>query len=736
MSDGQDWIARNEANLFGIRRLADNGVTLEDEFAEANLVAPLRAASNKPDDRFDISIDPLALIPDVPTNNTVWVDPVNGDDGTGEAGQQTRPFATMAAAIVAAKLLIPSATNPVLVSLRPGIHTTAPLNMAASPYITIAGTDGEETAIIQASTTTSPLITGGDGVVIKNVTLEGANGTGGIGVLMASSGSMRVEACAIRDCVAGLRVTNSGSRLWALRSVLRRQSGQVMATGAEATSGGELLARDTRVEGEPGTLVSVGFRCDDSVVVMGEFAVDYAEDALLVSTDGRLDAANGGVTNSTNGARVASSNGRLGLATVFFEDSTSWDILVEGAGSTLRTNGVLSTGTKISVNGSADWFGTWFDILAETANTQGSLNVGSATRPAEFAAGAGSNTTTGLAALTNDNLEAGTWTDVTALVVSPDGSVFDVFPGLALGNSFYIGADQPFPGLFIDTRQAAVGGTIVPKFWDGAWQTFDWMTTDASAPYGSAGNTIFASAVTNQMRFGLMPGWITKNLNGIVKYWVRLEVTSGLTTLPRCESMMLHANHTKVNPDGFVEHFGDAQPRRIIPAGSIAPSLWQTVTGAPNSISVALSTSIIYPSWGFPNNLVRQIYNSLAIPPGLNTALPLELEVEWDPGTSTNTGNLELQAYYVAHQSNAVLAGALPGPLTEATSTVLTAGPGIAYRGVRSTHPLLIPGVTSQHESLGLTLQRDGGAGPDTFTGEARIRSIRLFGTFWAPGEQ
>jgi hypothetical protein len=740
LSAGQNWVQRVAAKLFGIRYVQDGGTLLVDgeqqprEYDTLNAVFPLRAVANHPEGRFDLSIEASALDPDIGTNDTVWVDPVEGDDGTGQPNQLAKMYATLPAALTAAQGLLPSATNPVLISLRPGVHDTTPLNMSASPYITIAGTDGQETAIIRTSDAASPIITGGDGVVIKNVTLQEADGAGGIGVLMAAAGQMRLEGCQIRDCSVGARSSGAGSNLSLVRCSLRREDDtQVMDVAAEGTGGGQLTVDACVIGGAPGALLDEAITADGpgTIVNVNDPLVSFASNGLYAENDGAIRCQGAQLAFCENAIHIAATDGSISAANTATISSTIEDVLVEGSGSQLLFF-ALGHQRPLNVVSGAAIAGTRLNVTNREFVAEGNLQVGSPGRPAGSAFGGGGITETGLFAWHNTNVEAGTWTDVTAQVTSASGSSINLVPGTAAGNSFFIGSDWPLPGVFFDIVLAGTGGTITPKYWDGAaWQPIPrWMTTNAIFPHESFSNALFGATGKRNMRFSGMTGDTAKTLAGGggaagSKYWYLFEVTAPLFAVPQIESARLHTDHTRLNTGGFIEYFGTEQPERVISADD--PLRWSVIGVSPVTVTVNENTNLQYSAYGLVAGQTRTISTRTRIPNGLNTAEPITVEVEWDPGTSTNTGQLDLTVYYGTYRSTAIVNGGI----TETPVTVGTNGPGVQYQGVISTHLLDVSGALPG-DALALSLQRNSG---DAFTGQARIRAITLTGTFRAEGE-
>lgn len=724
-NDGQDWAAAAAAKLFGIRKLADNGTVLEEEYDTANLVAPLRAAENIPESRFDISIDPLALIPEVPTANTVWVDPANGDDVTGTAGEQTLSFATLPAALLAAKLLSPSVTNPVLISCRPGIHETAPLDMSTSSYITLAGADGCETAIIEASTATSPIITAGDGVVIKNVTLQQANGAGGIGVLMSVSGVCRIESCCMRDCTIGARSTGPNRKMDVYRTLFIRASGEVMDRALEATNGGSLVASECVLNGEPGTLIERIVAADNAIVDINDPRIAFGVSGLYAENGGAIRCQGAQITFCTNGVHIANTNGTISIATSAAFSSTTEDVLIEGGASLLIASG-LGHEKDLNVQAGSQVVGTRFDSSKLLLTVEGNQSVGAAGRSGTASFGGGGIHVDGLRAWHNNNVEAGTFTDVTAAVISESGSAIDLVPGTGLGNSFFIGGILPLPGLYFDVVLAQSGGTITPKYWDGgAWQPIPrWMTTEAVPDYAPTGDALFAATGRQNMRFGGITGEAAKAVNGVTRYWYLFEVTSALTTSPQIEQARLHSHHSRKDPDGVDEFFGDARPEVY---ADLDLNTWASGS-TPGSFGITnYSTNVRRGrrDADFPNTTAREMGYRWPIPKGFDTSYEAELIVRWKPST-TNTGAMVLQEYHVIVPPNSLLNGTLPGEVNKVATEIPS---GTIDQEQTIVYPIAATSAIAGVDDLALKLLRDPTA--DSFTGTVELEKITLRYRAW-----
>lgn len=716
------------AKLLGIWRGLDGGTPLTDanndfpNVPDLNAVSPMRLAYNAPQNRFDLSIEPTALIPSVQVNDTAFVDAAYGNDGTGEVGEQTLPFKTIGAALTAVALVGPSAANPMLVLVRPGTYSELPLNMI--PYVTVTAT-ATGTSLIVASDDDAALIVGANAAILRGFVLSGATAAGGYGASMTTAGRMIIEDCVISDCQRHLLVAGAGSSLIFQRSSLVRNPGDVDGEVlAESSSSGYLGLNQVFLLGPLGgpapaygVIAKGGATAELSQVIIQRcdvaVEVDGAAAELSIAS---LD------DNSTQ-LKIGSGGGTLRASNVRQSGTGQWALLTQ-APSTVVLSGTrfdgafsLATGTKLA--------GDFFRETDARLTVVGELCVGIASSPASAAFGQGCSTTDGLRAFHGDNVEADDMTDVTAAVLSPSGSPIDLVPDVTLGSSFFLGSDVPLPGAYFDVITAQVGGTITPKYWNGsAWTAIPrWMTAEALAPYGASANAMFAATGKQDQRWdGSLPGDTAKALaaTGVVKYWYLWEVTSALTTAPRIEHAKLHTHHSRFGSDGRLLHYGDARPIVRLDLDVFA------VGGDGNLGTTQYSANVRRQRLGADFQKVGLKYMGylIPLPDGYDTSYQALLIVEWKPST-TNTGAAGLTTYHVVVPPRSILNGTLPGEVSLLRSNP---APGVVDQIVEYDYPIAIPTAVSGVDSLALTVER---TAADAFTGTVEIEKVTLVYREW-----
>jgi hypothetical protein len=730
-----NWLDVFTGKLLGLWQGQSAGVDLKDSNGNypnvpiLNAVTPLEMAYNKDQARFDLSIEPTALIPSVPTNRTAFVDAANGSDLTGELGERTFPFRTIAAALLAVVTdpVPPSAANPALVLVWPGIYDEDPLMLPS--WVTLASADGAGTAIVQATAATSPLLTVNPSTIAKGLTFRGADGIGGVGIastaaVTAPDWRPLIDSCVVQNCTVGISCSGTGAQAFLRLCEAKRGAGEVMDCAYQAKDEALLLGRFCNAEGVPTAFLGQGVCCDNAELLLAELFCTLCTDGLLVTNGGSVVTSSSEFLACVNAVRIAAPGGVIDVGPSSIQQSLAEDVLVESSSGTLSLNNVIMERTP-NIAAGATVFGPRLDRTTEEVVLEGSLRAGAPLRPASAAFGSGGIHVQGMIALQNDNLTVGTWTDVTESLASATGSEIAVFPANQVDACLFIGGDAPFPGLQLATTLAK-SGTVAAEYWNGAaWVAIPrWMTTLAAAPRTSTALALLDAVGRHNMRFSAMPAWATTTLDGNLKYWVRLRITGApLTTVPRLEQVLLHSNHTRVGPDGVVEHFGDARP---LWAPELDLNLWQTGAGsAPTSATVSYSPLV---SRGglrtFTNAVQRSTGYDLLIPRGLDTSEPLTVTVE-AYSSNADVGTVEMRLSYVRVPPGSLLTGALAG---EQTVAVIQAAPGVAGQTMILTFTLPLPTWIAGSDRLAMTLTR---LSTDAHTGDVIASKITAAGRRW-----
>lgn len=578
----------------------------------------------------------------------------------------------------------PSLSAPAAILVYPGVYSTPPFTLPN--YVSLVGV-GQEAVVLQASVTTSPLCTANGGTRIRGLTLKGADGVGGVGVQNGgATAPLHIDNITVDDCTTGI-LTDGASRLTHIVN-------------------SEILA---------------------------------ATDGVLVANDGEIRIDGLCIKTSTNGVRIAATDGVVTGQGYRIVDDSGFVYAVQiqgGASSQLTLVGSVFPEDKTSYNSAAVINTQHMSIVAgdEAQQIQAELHVGSEGDPRESAFGGGDSHSRNVSYLTNTNLEAGTWNNITTQLKTEDGSSANLFAGVGVGNCFYVGSEYEFPGLKTLTTTARSGGTLVCEYWNGsAWVGISQLSTDADAPYNQYAQNVFARVNGEQIRFDTtdITGWATKSLNGITKYWIRFRVTVAMTTSPAADRVKVHTNRTEINKDGVVEYFGAAEPQRQIiwhrrlmeEMEGFAQPDWDVDIATTPTLSIkGLSNR-----WqdGNKDGSVEIVH----APPGLDTSRPLIFEVGWYKN-AVGAGDVELQVDVVTINEGDVINGTLP--YTQQLSQIVAVGGLSALELVITRFEIDVPDL-AQDGSLAIALYRDASGGnlDDTYGSDAAHIFSRLYGTFW-----
>jgi hypothetical protein len=643
---------------------------------------------------------------------------------------------TVAAGLALAQALVPapSAANPATVKVYPGVYTEDPLSIPVG--VTVAGC-GAVATIISAATTTQPLVTLAAGAEINSVTLSGANGVGGVGMLANQAGTSIARTMFISDCTTGLRVTGANV-IFQMLSIYILVNGGVLDTGIEVSAGALLDIYTSRVEGSG---AGVGFRATGANSTIHAFSIHAGNvgSGLLVENSGEIEAVGGLLYDCSYALHTGATGGDLHCYGVDVEDSGTYDLYIEAANGSFRGSGNAIRSDLLSVAAGATVVSSHLsDYEGDRANMIiGELAVGLPAFPSESVFGEGDSHVRGMRILRNTNLEAGVWSDITTEMASASGSTAAAFPGVGIGNTLYIGGNEKaFPGAKINTTVAIVlgAGSLVWEYWNGAaWTAYRLMTADSVSPYASYAEATFGRVTFDQVRFNDddMAGWALKTLNGYSRYWVRCRVAGAITTVPTLEQIKLHTNRTEINSDGVIEHMGTGISQKQIPWHQ---RLTDDLGGAsPTNGALSLTTNItLTPVDNRCNNNALDGFGGIfTIPEGLDTSKDVTLRYNWIAKANGAAPNdvVEWESRFGPVRIGQTLDGSLSDTLQTQTITI-----GAADDDVVKQHTFvfdvadLVPG-----ELLAFSLFRDatGGNLDDTFPASVDIVTVELLGWFW-----
>lgn len=652
-------------------------------------------------------------------------------------------------ALTVASGLSPTESNPISINVSPGKYIEPPFSMI--PYVSVIGTGGPLSTIIETNNESSHFITGSHLSMFKDVQINGPTGSGYATVyhtdefwapmffwncLIGSRGYCGIwvdgqtTSPSPTDAPAIVHMFYVGNRYIApyLQEQFVRVTGNSYAVALNSAV----------MNGPPGT-VQTGWHA-------------YGQNARLRTYMCIYDMQGNGIDDSAifadAGAHVVADACSLNGATIGIHiGPTSGGTEVSAVGTTLREELTenarkesVDSMLRISGSGDKDKFPTLngvenvsIDILDGTEGEAGkvllgNLSVGSENIPKESSFGGGNSHTRGMKVFTNTNLEVGTWGDITTALSSISGSTVLLFPGTGIGNTLYVGGDIEFPGVKHSITAGVVGGSMIHEYWNGSsWIVFNEMTSDSDFPYSQYGTSHMKQLGSKQVRFQDMPGWATKNLNGLNKYWIRFRISSSITTIPIGEQFKLHTHRTEINKDGFVEYFGNArQVRDLLWHQRLVDDL---AGSSPANVSIQLANNItITPIDNrFIDGTTDGVGGIINVPDGLDTSKPIKLQIGWRPSTN-NIGDIEFETRHAIVAEGSSVDGSISSTLQSTIVSVNNQQDIFISTIIEFNINSAIPG-----NLFALSIFRNATSGnlDDTFSGNVEIFYMRVTGTFW-----
>lgn len=632
----------------------------------------------------------------------------------------------------------------------------------------IAASGSGDTVVVRPGTYNQPTL-----IVPTNVTLTGAEGApervvivpGGVGDVVRVSNGAQLRNVTVKGPLDSGSAAVAGTvGLVLIRDVVLNGGG--LGAGLKALNGCQMLAVSVN---------HIGGTFDRSFVAEGTFL--GLNDCFCISgtaTQAALDVTNGecaaqtlatasGFTCSADGVSLgAGVTFRAGAGLAFqgpvvnalrvYGDNvdarinllrssvaSGWDVLIDSGVTAVNFFYLTESQIrrdKISVPSAVQQQSTFFMSYASTQSggegliVDGQFSVGDFRRGSPSSFGEGAPHTVGMKVLTNTLGESGNWGDVTDEAASKTASTFGM-PGLGADNCLYIGGDSKFFDVTIDVVSAATLGAGAWRFeaWNGStWETVRYMVIPEAPPYNSRAQTFGQHAEVQAIRFDPPSGWASKALNGETKYWIRLCITSLITSGPTMESVSLGTARMQAGVDGNPKFFGAAEPERNL--RNLSLNVLIPVAGdEPTNVSVnyAAGLTVDVKTNGFTNSSRKAAADQFAVPVGLDTSKPLTASFRWAP-SGADTGDVQWEFFWAATDSN-TWDGSTPHNTVSVVETVSVAAANVPRTTeIQFTIPDAVPG-----DVVTFKLQRDARVSnlQDTLPGTVYIGSFGVRGTFW-----
>jgi len=632
--------------------------------------------------------------------NSLFVDGINGNDGTGTRGDKSQPYLTISSAIAAS-----IAGDAIYVT--PGDYPETSLAIPAGRALFSQGGYAQTSIGITSSAT--DIITTVDDTWIEGFTVHVPTGSSNAGIRYTggTGGTMQAYSMAFSgDGASGQgdgfvktgtgKVIGSEIRLvkGGLSSIIRVDQGVMAFESIHVPSASGDITNIALAEGT-GRAQLINFNAGNSNVV-NAMTVSGSATAICLSVNW-VDIQNGlniqqdGVNVEINGGKIQHSAYAVTMNNS--ETFTSASIIsLTNINSHPDFNfppSALNAQFEVKFTTTAD-----LDHYAAESLFGTNLEIGFPEKGSAIAVGKGSSYAFGIKVYTSDGTDTTTTTgsliDVTTSASSIVGSPF-TFQGGSPDHCIYFGSTRKdvdsnplkYCGINVDTSVGSLTGAYVYEIWNGsAWSDIDYQCTSVDTGYRYANNPFMRTDSEEFIRFGLDDdtAWAISTIGGDAAYWTRCRIVTS-ASLPQFEKWWVTPTHLSISEAGVRQSHGGA--------------IWQVELGASGNVfgesGGVVGANILVGSGGLPTEWTQRmpnsnlngsgdaIYTQFTLPPGINTSLPLKFKIIYSLDSAAAavtfpTGILSVIPIQVTGVNVAdPLGGKIPTPRTFANTETLTA---------------------------------------------------------------
>ena len=595
------------------------------------------------------------------TGNTLWVDAVFGNDGTGTSDRQDLPYLTIAGAIAAA-------VSGDTIMVRPG--TYAEEGLAPPGGVSLRSQGGWQTTFIGFTAgRTADLITLDDEVSIQGFTLYvsasasfaavaysgggGSNtaamyeirflgdGLTGVGIGISKTGIGKIIGAEIRydNGGIGIGMQSSGGAI-ALEGIHYPPGAGTFATAAKVTGTGRLQLADFNV-GNPNIVDT--FEVGGGTLLVYGVNVFNAQNIAHMTSDGTFIGLYGGKMEGT--------------VDFLLDPAVTWTSATTVQVTAAHQANYSFPPTGVNVEFELAFFQEKTPTQKASFSVLGQgVSFGFPEKGGITHIGRGKAYVGGMAVWTTDNTalpasDGATLTDVSATAASLSGSTFTFqgLPAASVGTSIIFttlrvdaaGVALPFWGVLLKQAVATVGGAFVVEVRTAAntWVEVDFQAVAVELDARYSSDVFLRPASTENLRMGVYGGdpdpllpdgtaWPPTTIGAIgTGRFARIRITVAPTAFPTWERLAITPSHSMFNGDGERVAHGLAMWRKTIAAGGNVFGESGGVGNASKPVGSGGGTT----GWNhsMPNSRIdnpgNAIYFQQGIPEGICTAYPLQV---------------------------------------------------------------------------------------------------------------
>lgn len=693
------------------------------------------------------------------TGNIITVNPALSQDYAGVSYQNLQNAMAYANANATASI-------PIIIQLNTNIDLTVPVTIT-NPNVTLRGGALFEIQInvdnaLAGQTAITVDLGAGAGVPtfypIQNLTIQGTN------TLETTANTVGLDIrCAGVMYMQNLRITNfneclildndrTGPQFIIFQGLLSVVDAGLYGIYANSTNGQvqNILAAECNIGLFFDTL------CEFTVAggtVTGAPAEIGQNIGAIVNTDDQANLINIEFLRIDKGVEVNGDGQVKFIGCLFDESIVNNHAEVNGAADIITSNTFINLSKVIFNNTSSTITGTF------TNNQVGDvayaifeeLNVGSPLNGRETTLGEGDSYTIGALYSSFDGVG---YTDVKDQLIRLDGTGYS-FPNLNTNTALYLSNiyGKRFMGIKLDTLISANlgGGDIVLEYWDGTtWSEFNHMLAGANPAYIPYANDKFTQpAGAYQARYDerIQNDWALNDPPGlgVPGYWMRLRISSPITTSPEFDKIKIHSSRMEFNSDGTQEAFSNARPIKKLPVNY---GSFQAAATSPGNQDIYLSDTLFAgrAENNFADNTTDATGLAIIVPYDLDTSCPIKVRINYHGESATQSGNVrwEVRWGHVSEGGDIFRSTAQAPALapTQQNIVVLDAVTVADFFNRTKTFvaelevPEIIPQVVggAGGDLLFITIARNANIGTDTYEADITINDISFEYTSWRIG--
>lgn len=598
------------------------------------------------------------------TGKTLWVDSINGNDGTALPERQDLQYLTLGAALGA------SASGDT-VTVRPGVYAES---FTIPDGVSVNSTGGCHVTSITGASTTGTRVTMGSGSEID-----------GFNVRIPSDATYGVHYAGLAGTVASAKYIKFEGQAGALGSgLVNTAAGKIIAFEIRYSvldcenillcTGGILACQSIHVPNSAGSVQRgakvVGGRLQVLDFNIGasnmEYGIEVGAGAVAVLISLNIFNLKNGLLITGNDVKIDALGGKIDPTSVVsgtYPALTGYSVVVDPtldlADATTNISAQMEPNfywnNTLNPNAAASDFAV--SLTQQKSDQRNAAHrtfgvdqmIGFPERGSQFMTGqGGANATFNKVVQLN---AAGTFVaDITAAASSSDPLTSFGFSTNVVNESIaWCSIRRDIAGDLVKhwgmhmhqaTGSVGTGVTYVIEIWDGAaWASVGVEAISMDEQYRYANNLCIRSSSNEQWRFGISPAttWGLITIDGQSGYWARLRIAtlSSLGTPPVFKKFMLTPSHTMFNRNGMQTAHGLALYRKTLFGSG---NTW----GEGNSTadySVTVGNGVVgEQEWthkvkkGRMNNANDYINFQFTIPGGMCTAYPVRFKLLYSSG--------------------------------------------------------------------------------------------------------